>query len=102
MSIIQPTPGRLATFDVKLFSTKLVTALFDTEATCICISFPLCNQISDKVQMVEMQLQVGQADSMSLHPIGIVMVNLEINDEQFENTFISHFCLAWISLRTTE
>ena len=41
--------------------------------------------MSDKVQMVEMQLQVEQADGMSLHPIGIVMVNLEINDR---HTFI--------------
>ena len=38
--------------------------------------------------MVEMQLQVGQANCMSLHPIGIVMVNLEINNKQFEHTFI--------------
>ena len=38
--------------------------------------------------MVEMQLQVGQADGMSLHPIGIVTVRLEINDKQFEHPFI--------------
>ena len=54
--IIHPTPSGLATLDVKLFSTEPVTALFDTGATCSCISFPSCNQISDKVQMVEMQL----------------------------------------------
>ena len=56
VSTIQPTPGRLATFNVKLFSTEPVTVLFNTGATCSCISFPLYNQISDKVQMVEMQL----------------------------------------------
>ena len=67
--IIQPTPGRLATFDVKLFSIEPVTALFDTGATCYCISFSLYNQLSDKVQIVQMQLQVGQADGMSLCPI---------------------------------
>ena len=37
---------------------------------------------------VEMQLQVGQANGMDLHPIGIVMVNLGINDKQLEHTFI--------------
>ena len=88
VSIVQPTPGRLATFNVKLFSTEPVTTLSDTGATCPCISFPLYNQISDKVQVVEMQLWVGQADGMNLCPIGIVMVNLEINDKQFEHTFI--------------
>ena len=88
MSIIQPSQGRLAIFDGKLFSTEPVTALFDTGATCSCISFTLYNQMSVKVQMVEMQLHVGQADGMSLCPIGIVTVNLEINDKQFEHTFI--------------
>ena len=88
VQIIQPLPGSLATFDVKLFSTEPVTALFDTGATCSCISFQLYNQISDNVQMVEMQLQVGQTDSTSLCPIGIVMVNLEINYKQFEHTII--------------
>ena len=87
MSIIQPTPGRLATLNVKLFSIKPVKALFDLGTTCSCISFPLHNQISDKVQMVEMQLSVGKANGMILCPIGIVMVNLEINDKQFEHTF---------------
>ena len=53
---MQPTPGRLATFDVKLFSTEPVTALFDTGTTCSFISFPLYSQISDKAQMVDMQL----------------------------------------------
>ena len=56
VSSIQPYRGRLATFNVKLFSTETVTALFDTGATCSCISFPLYNQMSDKAQMVEMQL----------------------------------------------
>ena len=54
--IIHHTPSRLATFNVKLFGTEPVTALFDTGATCSCISFPLYKQISDKVQMLEMQL----------------------------------------------
>ena len=74
VSIIQPTPGRLATFNVKLFNTESVTVLFDTEATCSCISFPLYNQIADKSQMVEMQLWVGQVHSTSLCPKGIVKV----------------------------
>ena len=88
MSIINPTPGRLATFDVTLFSTEPVTALFDTGAMCSCMSFPLYHQISDKAQMVEMQLQVAQANGMGLHPIRIVMVKVEIQDKQFEHTFI--------------
>ena len=87
VSIIQATPGRLVTFNVKVFSTEPVTALFDTGATCSCISFPLYSQISDKAQMEEMQLWVGQPDGMSLCPKGIVTVNLEINDKQFEHTF---------------
>ena len=86
--IVQPTPGRLAIFDVKLFSTAPVTALFNTVTTCSCISFPLYSQISDKAQIVEMQLLVGQADGMSLCPKGIVKVTLAINDKQFEHTFI--------------
>ena len=35
-----------------------------------------------------MQLQVGQVDGMSLCPKGIVKVILEIDDKQFEHTFI--------------
>ena len=50
--ILQPTPGRLATFDVKLFSTEPVTALFNTGATCSCISFQLYSKVSDKAQVV--------------------------------------------------
>ena len=52
--IIQPTPGRLATFNVNLFIIEPVTALFNTGATCSCLPFPLYNQISDQAQMVEM------------------------------------------------
>ena len=55
ISTLQPSQGRLATFDLKLFSTEPVTALFDTGATCLCISFPLYNQIPNKTQIVERQ-----------------------------------------------
>ena len=85
---IQPTLGKLATFDVKLFNTESLTALFETGATCSCISFPIYSQISDKVQMVDMQLPVGQVDGTSLCPKDKVKVTLEINNKQFEHTFI--------------
>ena len=88
VSIIQPMPGRLATFNVKSFSTEPVASLFNTGATCSCISFSLYSQISDKAQMLEMQLWVGQTDGMSLCPKVIVKVILESNDKQFEHTFI--------------
>ena len=61
-STVQPPSGRLATFNVKLFNTKPVTSLFNTGASCSCSFFPLYNQIPNKTLMVEMQLQVQQAD----------------------------------------
>ena len=67
MSIIQPTPGRLATFNLNFFSAEPVTSLFNTGATCSCISFPLYNQVLDKVQIVGMQLWIGQSDSMTFN-----------------------------------
>ena len=68
----------------------MVTALFNTGVTYSCISFPLYSQISDKAQVVEMQLWVGQVDGTNLCPKGIVKVTLEINEKQFEHTFIMY------------
>ena len=104
VSTVQPSPGWLATFDIILLSNEPVTALFNTGATCSCISFSLYNQISNKTQMVEMQLQVGQVNGTSLCYMGTVKVTLEINKKQFDTcsscvkTLSIHFCLAWISL----
>ena len=100
VSTVQPSSGGLATFDEKLFDTKPATALFDTGASCSCMSFPLYNQISNKTQMVEMWLQVGQVDTTSLCPKGVVKVMLQINNKQFEHisivcqNFKQHFCLT--------
>ena len=66
VSIVKLSPGRLATFNIKLFNSETVTAFFNTRAICLCISFSLYNQMSNKTQMVEMKLRVGQADSTSL------------------------------------
>ena len=41
LSIIQPTPGRLATFDVKLFSTEPVTGLEHLTQEQLALVFPL-------------------------------------------------------------
>ena len=72
VSTVQPSSGRVATFNVKVFSTEPVITWFDTEASCSCTSFSLYNQISNKTHVVEMQLQVGQVDSTSLCPKGVV------------------------------
>ena len=45
VSAVQPSSGNLATFDVKLFDTEPVTTLFDTGASCSCVSFTLYKQI---------------------------------------------------------
>ena len=45
-------------------------------------------QTDIKTQIVEMQLQVGQADGTSLCHKGIVKALLEINNKQFEHMFV--------------
>ena len=80
--------GKLATFIIKLFNTEPVSALFDTGATCSCISASLYDQISKKVAMTEKHLKVGQADGTSLSPKGLVKLLIKINNNHFKHLSI--------------
>ena len=85
---MQVMKGKLATFIIKLFNMEPMSALFDTGATCSCISASLYDQISKKVAMIEKDLKVGQADGTSLGPKVLVKPLIEVNSNHFEHLFI--------------
>ena len=89
VSNMQEEKGKLATFIIKLFNAEPVLALFDTGATCSCISVSLHEWIAKKVIMVEKHLRVGQADGTSLGVKGQVKLLIEIYNKHFE-----HLCIV--------
>ena len=80
--------GKLVTFIIKSFNTESVSALFNTGATCSCISASLYDQKSKKVAMTKKNLRVGQADGTSLGPNVLVSLLIKINDNHFEYLLI--------------
>ena len=78
----------LSNFIVKLLNNEPVIALFNTGATCSCISHQLVQKISDKVNMTKKTLWVKTASRTKLGPIGIVPLVLDINNHAFVDNFI--------------
>ena len=69
-------------------STQSAIALFDTGATCSCISYKTFQTIINKKEIINEKIQVVQADGHSLDPIGTVELDLKLGKEQFKYKFI--------------
>ena len=57
---------KLSSFAVNLHNSEPLIALFDTEATCSCISHHLFTKISDKGYMMQKSLRVNTASVTTL------------------------------------
>ena len=88
ISNIGYTKMKLSNFAVKCLNNKPTISLFDTGATCSCISHHLFQKISDKVNMTRKVLQVNMVKRATLGPKGIVPLILDINDDTFVHNFI--------------
>ena len=63
----------MQTLTIKFFSQKsqnrIVTALFDTGATCSCISKQVFQKILDKINLIRKPLNVNTASRATLSPL---------------------------------
>ena len=80
--------GRQAKFPMIVNSTQSAIALFDTGATCSCISYKTFQMIINKKEIINEKIQVVQADGHSLDPIGTIELDLKLGKEQFKYKFI--------------
>ena len=79
---------KLSNFTVKLQNCNPVIALFDTGATCSCISYYLLIKIADKVNTVKKTLWVNTASGAILGPIGLTSLTMNIEDHSLRHNFI--------------
>ena len=78
---------KLSNFAIKILKTEPITALFDTGATCSCISQQIFKKIADKINMIRKQLKVNTVSGATLGPIGIAPLELNIDDQSFMHNF---------------
>ena len=69
-------------------STQSAIALFDTGATCSCISYKTFQTIITNKKIINEKIRVVQADGHSLDPIGTVELDINLGKEQFKYKFI--------------
>ena len=62
--------------------------MFDTGATCSCISYKTFQTIINNKKITNEKLRVIQADGHSLNPIGTVELDINLGREQFKYKFI--------------
>ena len=77
-------------FAVKLYDCNPIRALFDTGATCSCISYILFMKISDKLDVKRKTLQVHTASGTTLDPIVIVNMTKNIEEHNFKHNSITY------------
>ena len=63
--------------------------MFDTGATCSCISYKTFQTIINNKKIINENIQVVQADGHSLDPIGTVELDINLGKEQFKYKFIA-------------
>ena len=71
-----------------IVDTQSAIALFDTGATCSCISYKTFQKIITNKKIINEKIQVVQADGHSLDPIGTVELGIQLGKEQFKYKFI--------------
>ena len=62
--------------------------MFDTGATCSCISYKTFQKIITNKKIINKKIRVVQADGHSLDPIGTVELDIQLGKEQFKYKFI--------------
>ena len=62
-------------------STQSAIALFDTGATCSCISYKTFQMIINNKKIINEKIRVVQADGHSLDPIGTVELDINLGKE---------------------
>ena len=62
--------------------------MFDTGATCSCISYKTFQTIINNKKIINKKIWVVQADGHSLDPIGTVELDINLGKEQFKYKFI--------------
>ena len=82
------TKGRPAKFPVIIDNTQSAIALFNTGATCSCISYKTFQKIIKDKKIINNKIKVVQADGHSLDPIGMVELKVTLGKEQFKYKFI--------------
>ena len=82
----------MAPFPIQLPPTLQTQALFDTGASCLCISQMLFDHLLEdhnvKIKLKQMSLKVGQADGTSLLPRGVVMLQVRLHTHTFSHPFV--------------
>ena len=79
---------KLSNFTVKHQNCDPIIALFDTGATCSCISYQLFIKISDKANIVNKTFWVNTASGATLGPIGLPSLAMNIEEHSFRHYFI--------------
>ena len=82
----------LAHFPIQLSSMSHTKALFDTGASCSCVSQVLFDHLLEdhniKIHLQPMNLWVGQADGTSLMLRGIVILIVQLHTHSFAYPFV--------------
>ena len=66
-----------------VLKTESIAALFDTGATCSCMSKQVFQKIADKIYLIRKPLKVNTASVATLGPIGIAPLDLNIEEQKF-------------------
>ena len=80
--------GRQVKFPVIVNSTQSAIALFDTGATCSCVSYKTFQMIINNKKIINLKIRVVQADGHSLDLIGTIELDINLGNEQFNYKFI--------------
>ena len=84
---------QLTNFVVKLQNCDPKIVLFDTGATCSCISYHLFTTMSHKVNFIKKTLKVNRASGAISCSIGIMQLTLNIEEHNFRHNFILFYLL---------
>ena len=71
-----------------IVDTQSAITLFDTGATCSCLSYKTFQKIITNKNLINKKIRVVQADGHSLDPIGTAELGIQLGKEQFKYKFI--------------
>ena len=88
ISSLENAKLKLSNFVIKTLKPEPITALFDTGATCSCMSKQVFQKIASKIDLIRKPLKVNIASGATLGPIGIAPLHLNIEEQNFTHNFI--------------